>query len=144
MTEQDFAAVFSGTTGVIYGICCLVACIIGLVASIKIFQKAGKPGWHAIIPILNLYDEFDFAWGNGIMFLLLLIPIVNCVISIMFAIKLARSFGKGGGFAAGLIFLSPIFMLILAFGSAEYIGPNGEADIPSASVMNDQAPPYNP
>ena len=38
-------------------------------------------------------------------------------------IKLAHTFGKGGGFAAGLILLPPIFALILGFGSAEYEGP---------------------
>ena len=50
--------------------------------------------------------------------------IITCVISIYisirFAIRLAKAFGKGGGFAVGLIFLSPIFYLILGFGSAKY------------------------
>ena len=35
----------------------------------------------------------------------------------------AKVFGKGAGFAIGLIFLNPIFLLILAFGSAQYQGP---------------------
>lgn len=51
--------------------------------------------------------------------------IVTLVIQIIFYVKLAKSFGKGGGFAVGLIFLNIIFMLILAFGSAQYIGPEG-------------------
>ena len=44
------------------------------------------------------------------------------ILNIMFNVKLARSFGKGVGFAIGLIFLNPIFMLILGFGSAKYVG----------------------
>ena len=38
-------------------------------------------------------------------------------------VKLAKVFGKSGLFAVGLIFLSVIFQLILAFGSAEYVKP---------------------
>lgn len=40
----------------------------------------------------------------------------------MTQMKLAKAFGKGGGFALGLIFFSPIFYAILGFGSAEYLG----------------------
>jgi hypothetical protein len=36
---------------------------------------------------------------------------------------LAKSFGKGTGFALGLIFLSVIFILILGFGDVRYVGP---------------------
>lgn len=35
---------------------------------------------------------------------------------------LVRAFGHGWGFAFGLMFLGPVFMLILGFGSSEYIG----------------------
>jgi len=33
---------------------------------------------------------------------------------------IAKNFGKSTGFGVGLIFLSPIFFAILAFGDAEY------------------------
>lgn len=131
MYYSDYYYYSSGpSTGAIIGM--IVGAVIGLafaifmlVAMAKIFKKAGKPGWHVIIPFLNNYDEFDLAWGNGILFLLLLIPLVNVVISIMLMVKLAKAFGKDGGFAAGLIFLPIIFLPILGFGSAEYIGPDG-------------------
>ncbi|MEZ4508199.1 MAG: DUF5684 domain-containing protein [Eubacteriales bacterium] len=42
--------------------------------------------------------------GNGWMFLLMLIPVVNIVIAIIAMVKLAKAFGKSGGFAVGLIF----------------------------------------
>lgn len=88
-----------------------------------IFEKAGEPGWKAIIPIYNAYIEFKIAWGKGWMFLLCLVPVVNIVIGIMFYHKLSKSFGHGVGFTLGLIFLAPIFLGIMAFGSNEYIGP---------------------
>ena len=115
---------------IVPGIIGLIVCIISLVALAKVFKKAGRPGWAVIVPIYNLYVLFDIAWGKGIMFLLMLIPVVNFVIMIMLYIKLAKAFGKSGGFAAGLIFLNLIFTCILGFGSAQYIGPDG---VPAAT-----------
>ena len=36
--------------------------------------------------------------------------------------RLANAFGKSTGFAAGLTFLTPIFLSILAFGNAQFRG----------------------
>lgn len=100
--------------------------ILAIVALWKIFEKAGEPGWAAIIPFYNVYVLFKITWGSGWKFLLLLIPIANIVIGIITMVKLAKAFGKSGGFAVGLIFLSVIFYCILAFDSSTYIGvPDG-------------------
>ena len=89
--------------------------------------------WSLIVPAIDqsadkgrlaFLPAFIGFW-LGILFLLLLIPLVNVVISIILMVKLAKAFGKSGGFAAGLIFLPLIFLPILGFGSAEYIGPDG-------------------
>lgn len=106
-----------------YLIVVLVISILTLVALWKIFVKAGKPGWACIIPFYSAYCLFDIAWGNGWLFLLSFVPLVNVVIMIMMYFKLAKAFGKGTGFGFGLLFLNTIFTLILGFGSAEYIGP---------------------
>ena len=100
----------------------LVIAIAVLIGTWKVFVKAGKPGWGAIVPLYNLYCLFDMSFGKGWMFLLLLIPIVDIVILIMMYVKLAKAFGKGTGFAVGLILLPFIFMPILGYGDAEYIG----------------------
>lgn len=91
----------------------------------KIFTKAGQPGWAAIIPIYNVIVMLQIAGKPIWWFILMLIPVVNIVIGIIVIIALAKSFGKGGGFAAGLILLGFIFYPILAFGSAQYVGPEG-------------------
>ena len=96
--------------------------VLMIVANWKIFTKAGRPGWASIVPFYNLYVEFEIAGMNGWLFLLLLVPIANIVILIMLYIKLAQVFGKDAGFTIGLIFLNMIFLLILAFGSAQYQG----------------------
>lgn len=44
---------------------------------------------------------------------------------VMSTVNTAFAYGKGFGFALGLVVLPNIFTLILAFGSAEYRGPQG-------------------
>ena len=101
----------------------LIIAIVVLVGMWKVFVKAGKPGWGSIIPLYNLYCLFDITFGKGWMFILTIIPVVNFVLTIMVWVKLAKAFGKGGGFAVGLIFLPFIFVPILGFSDAEYSSP---------------------
>ncbi len=122
---NDAALAAAGVGSVFLTLISLALVVVMIIGNVKIFQKAGKPGWHAIIPFLNTYDLFDLAWGNGILFLLLLIPVANFVVLIMLYLKLAKAFGKDSGFGVGLIFLPFIFLLILGFGDAQYIGPDG-------------------
>ena len=100
----------------------LVLCVFVLVCMWIVFRKAGKPGWAAIVPFYNLYVLFDITWGSGMRFLLLLIPIYNIILGIQTQVRLARAFGKSGGFAAGLVFLPYIFLPLLAFGKETYQG----------------------
>ena len=114
-SQTDISAIL-GT----YAILVLVIAVIMIVANWKIYTKAGKPGWASIVPFYNMYVMYEIAGMNGWMFLLTFIPIVNIVIQIMLYLNLAKKFGKSTGFAIGLILLNPIFLLLLAFGHAEY------------------------
>ena len=92
-----------------------------IVATWRIYDKAGEHGWASLIPIYAQYVLYRITWGNGWLFLLLLVPVVNVIVGIITLVKLAKSFGYGGGFACGLIFLNTIFMLILGFGVTAYL-----------------------
>jgi hypothetical protein len=94
----------------------------------KVYTKGGQPGIASIIPIWNIIALCQMAGKPGWWFILLCIPVVNLVIAIMLLIALAENFGKGTGFAIGLLLLGPIFFPILAFGSAQYgAGESAEA-----------------
>ena len=81
----------------------------------KIFEKAGKPGWAAIIPIYNLIVLLEIV-GRPIWWVVLfLIPVVSFIISIIVAMDLSKSFGHGALYGLGLAFLGFIFGPILAF-----------------------------
>ena len=87
--------------------------ILSLVAFWFIFEKFGEPGWKAVIPFYNTYIWYKYTWGCGWYFLFLFVPI---------AIKTAKAFGHDGGFAVGLIFLPPVFLLILGLNEDRYLG----------------------
>ncbi|HLF00043.1 MAG TPA: DUF5684 domain-containing protein [Gaiellaceae bacterium] len=93
----------------------------------KVFTKAGEEGWKAIIPIYNFIVLLKIVGREWWWVLLALIPIVGLVIWIIVSLDLAKSFGRGGGFAVGLILLPFIFAPILGFGSDTYRGPASKA-----------------
>ena len=129
----------------------LAVMIISIVAMCKILEKANEPGWKSLIPVYNAYMLFKIAWktsmfwamlalGLGVPVLMVIMltldgvaaiapllilaaVIAAMVIAIILQVKLAKAFGKSGAFAVGLILLGFIFQCILAFGSAEYTGP---------------------
>lgn len=123
---DDVSAIYGGI-GAIVLICYVISMITTIFYAVcmwKIFQKAGKPGWASLIPFYSNYQLFDIAYGDGWKFLLLLIPFVNIVVSVQLYFKLAKSFNKGIGFGFGLLFLSWIFLPILAFSKdIKYVGP---------------------
>lgn len=122
-TNYDAAAMGALGAGLlIYYIIVLAVCIVMVVALWKVFAKAGEPGWAAIVPFYNNYVLFKITMGNGWLFLLCLVPVVGAVVAFIALFKLATVFGKGTGFGIGLIFLSPIFLCMLAFGDADYQG----------------------
>ena len=104
-------------------IVCIALTVLEIIAMWKIFAKAGEAGWKSIIPIYNMYILYKITFGNGLFFLFLLIPVADIIIQIICDVKLAKAFGHGIGFGIGLIFLSPIFTMILGFNDDTYLGP---------------------
>jgi len=90
----------------------------------KIFEKAGKPGWAAIIPIYNLIVLLEIVGKPMIWILFLLIPCVNIVFAIWLYNLLSKSFGKTEGYTVGMILLPIVFIPMLGFGDARYLGPS--------------------
>jgi hypothetical protein len=92
----------------------------------KIFEKAGQPGWAAIIPIYNIYIMTKLGGKPGWWTIMCLIPLVDIIFLIWLTNMISKSFGKDEGFTVGLVLLGFIFYPILGFGSAQYLGPYGD------------------
>ncbi len=97
-----------------------VIIILIIVSMWKIYQKAGQPGWAAIVPIYNIVVMLHMVKKPVWWIILMFIPLVNIVIAIIIPYNLAKVFGKGGWFTFGLIILPFIFYPILAFGKSKY------------------------
>lgn len=143
MNDQSMFAAIMGFFALYFVV--LFAVIIAIiVANWKIFTKAGEGGWKSIIPYYNMYILYKISWKTSFFWILLaclfgggilsalggfltiigfIVAIVGCVISVIQLHKLSKAFGHGVGFTIGLVFLNPIFLLILGFGSSQYLGP---------------------
>jgi hypothetical protein len=104
-----------------------LAFVVFIIAAMwKVFEKAGQPGWAAIIPIYNVYIMTKIGGKPGWWVILLLIPLVNLIFIIWIYNMVSKSFGKEEGFTIGLLLLGIVFWPILGFGSAKYLGPFGD------------------
>jgi len=116
----------NGGGGSVLGIVLLLVSIAVALLTIagmwRTFQKAGQPGWAAIIPIYNFYVMIKIGGSAWWWIIVFFIPLVNIVPAIKIPIDVAKAFGQGIGFGLGLGFLSFIFWPLLGFGDYEHQG----------------------
>jgi hypothetical protein len=104
----------------------LVVIILGLVQIVSwwiIFEKAGYPGWAAIVPFYNMWvlarvgDQSGWV-GLGACFssgIPVIGPIVQLGLWLVISLGVAKTFKRGVLFGIGLLILPFIFFPILAF-----------------------------
>lgn len=121
--SNNVTLVFSGVMFVVFFVSILLA-IISLVATIKVYKKLGLPGWGVIVPI---YSQWILLKAVDLPGWLSILPVANGIALIVANYRLAGKFGKGAGFGLGLVFLTPIFYMILGFGKDKVIdGTEGD------------------
>ena len=86
----------------------------------RVFEKAGRPGWAAVVPFWNGWVMFQVAGKPGWWLFLALIPILNLFVAYEVSAAMSKRFGKGTGFAWGLFLLPFVFYPILGEGPARY------------------------
>jgi len=142
MNDYGSSAPIFGTGFILFFVFIWVICVAGVW---KVFTKAGKPGWAAIIPIYNLIVICEIIGKPVWWFLLMLFPCTSFIFIIWAYNLLAKSFGKDEGFTVGLVLLNPIFMLILGFGDSVYLGPSAkEANAANRFDSTDYQAPIDP
>jgi hypothetical protein len=108
--------------GFIYNVLWLALVVAALAGLWKIFEKAGKPGWAALVPFYNLIVLLEIVGKPITWFIFMLIPCVNFYFGVLLVIEVAKVFGKDVAFAIGLFLLPFVFYPILGFGDAKYAG----------------------
>ena len=150
--------VSAGGLGALFAIYMIVVIAIYVVAVIglwKMYIKAGKPGWAAIVPVYNWWVWVEIIgrprwwfWAFLAYILLSWVPIVNIVLGIgmfvlflMGCLDMAKCFGKSTGYGIGLWLVSVVFMPILGFGDAQYVGPVAAGASAAGGFGQPMAPP---
>ncbi len=131
-----------------FGIIFLLLSAVSIVGWWKVFEKAGRPGWAALIPVYNFLLLLDIA---GIRRPWLLLPFVVFIfytillyilvsgtakfsntsgiimgqlffffLYMVTSVRLSLNFGKRWPFGLGLFFSPFVFFLILGFGKSVY------------------------
>lgn len=136
---SGYAAIFGAF--MIFIIIGIAVYIFVAIAWWKLFVKAGKPGWAALIPVYSTWVMLEIVGLPGwisLFTLLSFVPVLNyltgifaIVLNIIIAIKIAPLFGKETSFAVGLIFLPYIFYPILAFSkNSVFVGESVVSEVP--------------
>ncbi len=105
------------------GLIWLLVLVAVLAGMWKVFEKAGRQGWEAIIPIYNLYVLTIIVGQPWWLVILSFIPVVGLFVMAYLSFRLAERFGQELPFTLGLIFLPFVFYPLLGFGDATYTAP---------------------
>ena len=140
MTEEQYLMTVLQEHALLIAIVAIANCVVELVGKWQVYKKAGKPSWACLIPLYSEYISYEAVWGNGWLFLIAevlglisnyfrtnSVVGVACfvgllIVDVMHCGKIAKAFGKTAWYAVGLLIAQPIFMCILGFGDARYLG----------------------
>lgn len=120
---QDFQDEGGGLISACFTLVYCVLIILVVIGLWKVYEKANKPGWAAIIPFYNIWVLLEIVGRPGWWIILMFIPLVNFIVGIIVTLDLAKSFGKDVLYAIGLLLLPMIFYLHLGWSDAQYRGP---------------------
>ena len=119
--------------------------LLQVIAQWKLFTKAGEGGWKSLIPVYNYYTLFKITWSRTAFFVIAALMIASTLllqhtdsglcmvlgrissalvslITIIETYKVSRAYGHGFPYFLGLLFLEPLFVMILGLGSSRYVG----------------------
>jgi Family of unknown function (DUF5684) len=86
----------------------------------KVFEKAGQPGWAALVPVYQLVVLHRIAGHPGWWGLVCFIPCVYVVLGVLVCLDLAKRFGQSPLVGIGLLVAPFVGFPLLGFGGAKY------------------------
>ena len=98
----------------------LILVIAWIVGMWKMFEKAGRAGWTALIPFYNLWVLNEIGGKPWWWFICYFIPIINIICYFLLSVSIAEKFGQTFIYGVAIFFLPFIFYPILGFGGAKY------------------------
>ena len=98
----------------------LIVVVLNVIALWKVFEKAGKPGWAALVPVYNgmvLAEVAGYPSWYGLGFL---VNPISLVVSIIFGLSIAKRFNRSETFGILLLALLPVGYIILGLNKDVY------------------------
>lgn len=117
----------------------LLIAVLMIAAVWKLFTKAGKPGWAAIVPFYNTWVLVEVAKLSPLWFVLTFIPLANVVAIIVIYHGISKAFGKGVGTTILMLLFPYVMLPYLAF-SRDVVYGGGAQDNFAAPMT----PPTSP
>jgi hypothetical protein len=174
--DPEASAALGGALGfaagvfLVFALFSLLLYLLIVASAAKLLSKAGESWWKALIPIYSnlvflrvikrptwwivFYIVPWMAWiiPEAMIVSVLILPFL--VVAIINSFDLAKAFGRGPGFAIGIILLPLIFLPILAFGNSKYVyadagsaspapptpASGGQAQVPTSQPFDPAAP----
>lgn len=161
---NDYESTLGGIIGgfaiifVILGLLLIAYAVVAIIASWRLYKKAGKSGWECIVPIYSYWVLCEIAGINWWWFLLAICDSIVSLIGLedleavanlvsIFAsfniyYNIAKKFGKDGGNAVCAGIFSGIFVLIFGFSKNETynasipVSKNGIFGTPETNGVN--------
>lgn len=124
-----------GAPLVILLIVSLLLSVLLIVSMWKIYKKAGKPGWAAIVPIYNIIVLLEITELPLWYLVLFIVPFANIYAMFKIYIELAHKFGKSTGFGVASLFFSVVCFPILAF-NKNIVYKNSSGDANNLNMVN--------
>jgi len=130
----------------------IVVCILTVVGRWKVFKKAGKEGWEALIPVYSDWVYVEISGVNWWYFLLIIMPTLtmfvknNSIISVISPLismvgyffcnyNISKRFHKDTGTAI-LLTLFPIIVLLVIGVSKKYVWDSSVVLSPNGPVVS--------
>ncbi|UWX96840.1 DUF5684 domain-containing protein [Arthrobacter zhaoxinii] len=121
----------------------VISAVVGGLAMMGMFKKAGRKTWEAFIPVYSTVVLFRIAGMSGWWLLALMVPILQIVAMVLLAINLAKVFGQTAVIAVLLVLFSFVMYFYLSYGSARYLGPQASKG-PLGATGDQSYPSYTP
>lgn len=159
---EDLLLVLGGFL-IVIGIFVLVWFVFYIIGLWKMFEKAGQPGWKAIIPFYNTWTLVEITGLNWYWFLVALVPtiisllgleslsfvgnVASIIANVNIYYNLSKKFGKETSWVVLSVFFGFITIPMLGYSknevwnSAAAVTPNGAFDAKKGAVNQQQGTP---
>lgn len=129
-SSSDAAMAFIAIFALLVWVFSIIIGLVVLISTWKLYEKADKPGWAAIIPIYNVIVMLEIIRRPIWWLIMFFVPFVNIVFSVMMTVDFVKAYGKDTTYGVLSILFPFVTFPMLAFSkNVVYTTPTGEGRV---------------